>query len=155
VLASALWLLAAFLSMAGLAGWLVAGIVAALWVLAAAGAIVVLILFVVMLVSPAEEIARLRSLSFAKILAAAAAGYLAVVMAIAVLRPPFLEVPASGESFESPVTLGRLLSGRYAIPFEIAGLLLLVAVVAVVLLLQPLPPALQQKESGADWESFS
>lgn len=45
-----------------------------------------------------------------------------------------MEAPLSGEVYESPTTLAAIMLGRYAVPFELAGVLLLVAAVAAVVL---------------------
>lgn len=131
-LSCALWLVVCFLAMAGLFALLAAPLVAALQVLISAGAIMVLILFVIMLVDIKAEIMRPRLLRFGKILGGAGAAYLAIVITIAVGAPPFVEAPATGEYYRSVTTLGLLVLNRYAMAFEIAGLLLLIACVAAI-----------------------
>jgi NADH-quinone oxidoreductase subunit J len=131
-LTGALWLMACLLAVAGLYALAGAPLVAALAALIAAGAIVVLIVFAVMLCERSAEGSGPRQIRFPKAIGAAAAAYLAILMAIAVARPPFAEAPASGDFFEAPRTLGALLLDRYAIPFELTGLLLLAATVAAI-----------------------
>jgi NADH-quinone oxidoreductase subunit J len=118
--------------MAGVFALLAAPLVAALQVLISAGAIMVLILFVIMLVDIKTEITRPRLLRFGKILGGAGAAYLAIVITIAVAAPPFVEAPATGEYYRSVTTLGLLVLKRYAMAFEISGLLLLIACVAAI-----------------------
>ena len=48
--------------------------------------------------------------------------------------PPFTASPSSGEYFESPATLGRVVISRYALPFELVGIMLLAAAVAAVII---------------------
>jgi NADH-quinone oxidoreductase subunit J len=131
-LSCALWLIVCFLAMAGIFALLAAPLVAALQVLISAGAIMVLILFVIMLVDIKTEITRPRLLRFGKILGGAGAAYLAIVITIAVAAPPFVEAPVTGEYYRSVTTLGLLVLNRYAMAFEIAGLLLLIACVAAI-----------------------
>jgi NADH-quinone oxidoreductase subunit J len=131
-LPSALWLAVSLLAVAGLGGCLAAPAVAALFALIAAGAVVVLVLFVVMLTDPSPEARRPRQVRFDKLLGAVSAAYLAAVMLVAVVRPPFAEAPISGPAFEAPEGLGAILATRYALPFELTGVLLLAATVASV-----------------------
>lgn len=131
-LMSALWLMMCLLSLAGLFALLAAPLIAALQVLISAGAVMVLILFVVMLIDPSAENMRPRLIRFGKILGAAATVYLAIVMAIAVAAPPFVKAPATGDYYQSTITTGLFLIKRYAVPFELAGILLLAAAVAAI-----------------------
>ena len=131
-LMSALALATCFLSLAGLFALLAAPLIAALQILISAGAVVVLILFVVMLVDVKREISRPRLVRFGKIIAAAGAAYLAIVIMIAVAAPPFVEAPATGEYYRSAQTLGKFILTRYAVAFELTGVLLLTACVAVI-----------------------
>ena len=124
------WLLACLLAVAALYAMLAAPLVAAALVIAAAGIVMVIMLFVLMLVDREGERRRQRVVQFGKAVGAIAAAYLAIVMAVAVAKPPFFVPPASGEHFESPITLGSIISVRYAFPFELAGVMLLVAAVS-------------------------
>jgi NADH-quinone oxidoreductase subunit J len=131
-LSSALWLILSFLNIAGLFAMLTAPLIAALQVLIAAGAVMVLMLFVIMLVDIGSEISRPRLVRFGKILGAAGAAYLAIVITIAVAAPPFVEAPAVGDYYRSTATLGLGVLKRYAVAFEITGALLLAATVAAI-----------------------
>ena len=133
-LMSALMLALALLSVSGIFALLAAPLVAALQILISAGAVMVLFIFVIMLVDLGEESSRRRVVSFARILGAAAAGYLALILALAIWKPPFLEAPAGGPSYEAPLTLAQYLTGRYAMPFELSGVMLLAAAIAAVML---------------------
>lgn len=135
-LMSAVWLVIALLSAAGIFALLAAPLIAALQVLIAAGAVMVLFLFVIMLVDLSEERLRRRLISFGRVLGAIAAGYLALILALAILKPPYEGAPASGASYEAPETIAGMMMGRYAVPFELAGVMLLVAAVAAVVLVK-------------------
>jgi NADH-quinone oxidoreductase subunit J len=104
-----------------------------------AGAIMVLFLFVVMLLGAeriedsTDRIAWQRPLSLLLGLA------LLVMAVVAALRGGAGAMPPSGEataSFGDPATLGALLFTRYLLPFEITGVILLIAVIGVVVLNQ-------------------
>lgn len=131
---SAVWLIGCLLSVAGIFALLSAPLLAVLQVLIAAGAVMILIVFVVMLVDLGKDSFKVRAVSFGRIIGMVAAAYLAFVLVIAIWKPPFIDAPSSGETYEAPATLSAMLLGRYAVPFELAGVLLLVAVVAAVAL---------------------
>lgn len=131
-LAGALWLVGCLIGVSGLYAVLTAPLVAMLSLLIAAGAVMVLILFVVMLIDLGEGARRARRITFARIVGALAAAYLALVMSLSVARPPFASPPESGAFFQSPLTLGRILMDRYLMPFELTGFMLLSAAVALV-----------------------
>lgn len=131
---SVIWLVVCFLTVAGMFALLAAPLMAVLQILVMAGAIMVLFLFVVMAVDLGPEALPRREMSFGKILGAAACSYLAIVLILAVFRSPAVSPPASGPSYESAATLARLLTAYNLVPFELAGVLLLVAVIAGVVL---------------------
>jgi NADH-quinone oxidoreductase subunit J len=137
---SVIFLVLDFLSIAGLYIVLGAQFVAAIQVLVYAGGIVVLYLFVVMLVNvkrtPEGFIARERQSSIGLALAAAV---LLELVAIAVLsRVSPVSLPARpGETI--PVTgnteqVGWLLYTGYLVPFEVASMLLLIAMIGAIVL---------------------
>jgi NADH-quinone oxidoreductase subunit J len=137
---SVLFLVLDFLFVAALYVLLGAEFLAAIQVLVYAGGIVVLYLFVVMLVNlrrppeAYEDPHRRTNLGFA--LAAAVLMELGAVAAYAYARPaPALAVPAavipvSGNTEE----VGWLLYTSYLIPFEIASMLLLIAMIGAIVL---------------------
>lgn len=131
---SAFMLIACLLAVAGLFGMLGAPFVAALQVLIAAGAVMVLFIFVLMLVDLGSESKRKRVMSFARVVGAVASGYLTLILALSIWRPPFMEAPESGASYEATSTLAALMTGRYAVPFELTGAMLLVAAVGAIAL---------------------
>jgi len=135
---SAIWLVTTFLSMAGLYLLFEAEFVAAVQVLVYAGGIMVLFLFVIMLVN-------LNDVSERRIrLHAALSGGLAVALAALVLRlyaRGRLETATGASTLRAGGNLeavGQSMFRDALLPFEIASVLLLVAMVgAIVLARQP------------------
>jgi NADH-quinone oxidoreductase subunit J len=139
---SILFLIANFLCVAGLYVLLEAEFVAIIQVLVYAGGIVVLYLFVVMLVNlkrqPEEHVAPQRLGRVGLVLASAV---LAEVAAIVVYSGADLvgEGPAPAGAGSAGLVgnteqLGWLLYTDYVIPFEVASMLLLVAMVGAIVL---------------------
>ncbi len=129
---AAVSLVGAFFFLAGLYVLLVAHLLAFLQVLVYAGAIMVLFLFVIMLLTTADDQfapARMKLMQFAGI--AGAAGVVAVVVT-AVSRLGTLPMPIVGPQFGTVKAVGRLLFTQYLLPFEATSLLLLVAIVGAV-----------------------
>ena len=106
--------------------------VAMIQILVYAGAILVLFLFVVMLLDIApESLHRARSRTLVG--AGTAAGLLffwQMTRAIAAFRTPPAGAPAAGTT----AAIGQVLFTTYALPFELASILLLVGVVGAVVL---------------------
>ena len=141
---SMLWVLALFLHMAGMFLLLDAEFLAAVQVIVYAGAILIFYLFVVMLLDLPDEEARPRfgqHWPFAAFvgLSFAALGWLARsdrdlfevgIAATPVAAPVAAEVPPQG-SLED---LGMELFGPFALPFEMASLVLLAAIVGAIVL---------------------
>ncbi len=134
---SVLWLILSFFNAAGLMLLVGAEFIAMLLVIVYVGAVAVLFLFVVMMLD--IDFATLRSgfsknLPFGLIIA----GVLAAEIVVAVLgwqAGPALSgrhIPAATQP--NIVALGQLLYSRYLFPFEIAGLILLVAMVGAIVL---------------------
>jgi NADH-quinone oxidoreductase subunit J len=131
-LATALWLILCFISIAGVFGLLDAPIVALFQILLAAGAIMVLFVFVIMLVD--LKWSRGRAIRFGKVFGAFAAAYFAAVTILMVLRLPIAFIPTLDDKFELPKTLGGLLASKFAIPFELISILLVIAMVGAVVM---------------------
>ena len=129
---SAMFLVLAVLSMAGLFVLLNAFFLAAVQILVYAGAVIVLFLFVIMLLDLAEE-ERRRIKSASLTLGAASVGALAVVL-LGVLSRSGAATAARPDVQGLTENLGRLLFTRYLLPFELVSILLLVAMVGVILL---------------------
>jgi NADH-quinone oxidoreductase subunit J len=131
-MSSAMCLILTFFAVAGLFVLLSAHLLAALQILVYAGAIMVLILFVIMLLDLKDENIVKERWTPAKVLAiAAAAGLVLIFRGIPRTQATFPELPSGFGSIER---IAGLLYSRYALPLEIAGLLLLIAIVGVVII---------------------
>jgi len=134
----ALFLVGVLLSMSGMFVLLNAQFIAAIQILVYAGAIMVLFLFVVMLLSVKGETplltpgtARAFGILF---------GFLVLVELIWVVMAPGIAdwrpgpAPPLPAGFGSPAEVGRILYTTWLYPFEITSVLLLVAVIGAVVL---------------------
>ena len=132
VVHNAIALVAALFLIAILFVMLHAPMVAVLQVLVYAGAIMVLFLFVIMFLNP-TALERRRGLgwSFGTLVALLLAG---VLIAIMNTGEPYADPLVSTEIFGSPETLAKSLFTEFVLPFEIASILLLVAIVGAVVL---------------------
>ena len=134
---SVLWLIVAFFNAAGLMLLVGAEFIAMLLVIVYVGAVAVLFLFVVMMLD--IDFAQLRSRFTANL-------PFGIIIALVLLGETIIAVSAweagptlSGRAIPAPtqpniVALGQLLYSRYLFPFEIAGLILLVAMIGAIVL---------------------
>ncbi|MDQ3246755.1 MAG: NADH-quinone oxidoreductase subunit J [Pseudomonadota bacterium] len=134
---SVLWLILAFFNAAGLFLLLGAEFIAMLLVIVYVGAVAVLFLFVVMMLD--IDFARLRSgftrnLPFGLILALALLAELVIAISAWRAGPALSGARVPDSSQSNIVALGELLYSRYLFPFEIAGLILLVAMIGAIVL---------------------
>lgn len=131
-LSSALSLVVAFIALAALYAMLDAHLlfVVQLWVYA--GAVVVLVLFVIMLLNLREEEAH--PIGFGRLLVGALVVVVAAWKAFAVLGGARAEAPAVSKEFGSVAAVAEVLFTRYLVQFQIVGVLLLAVTVAVVVL---------------------
>ncbi len=134
---SVLWLILAFFNAAGLFLLLGAEFIAMLLVIVYVGAVAVLFLFVVMMLD--IDFASLRSgftrnLPFGLIVALVLLTEMVVAVSAWQAGPTLsgAHVPDTAQS--NIVALGQLLYSRYLMPFEIAGLILLVAMIGAIVL---------------------
>ena len=139
---SILWVLALFMHVAGIFLLLGAEFLAAVQVLVYAGAILIFYLFVQMLLDvPGEEAGRRfgKHWPFAAVLVLSLVG-LAWIASNGtfgdVVKAP---APESTEASSSLATFGDALYGPFALPFEMASLLLLAAIVGAVVLARTRP----------------
>jgi NADH-quinone oxidoreductase subunit J len=135
---SVLWMLVLFVHMAGLYLFLNAEFLAAVQIKVYAGAIMVLFLFVIMLLDLRKEEKEFRLQGQWPV--SAVTGVLFLVVLISILAK-ITVLPELGEySIEaiqaegSMMTIGKVLYTKYLLPFEIASVLLLVAIVGAVVL---------------------
>src|SRR5262245_5962432 len=139
---SVLLLILSFGALSGLYVLLQAPFVAVIQIIVYAGAIMVLFLFVVMLLNAPREdtehdeaihaFGRPGPLRFGALLALALALELVWALARDVESGRF-----AGGSVSSVAAIGRLLYSRYAFPFEVTSVLILVAMIGAVLLARP------------------
>ncbi|HEY3382318.1 MAG TPA: NADH-quinone oxidoreductase subunit J [Vicinamibacterales bacterium] len=135
---SIMFLIANFLFIAGLYAMLNAPFLAAIQVIVYAGGIVVLYLFVVMLVNlkrppEAHQDKRRRSgwgVAFSVVVLAE----LIVIAAYKLVSPASLVLPAAPMGSHNVEAVGWLLYTDYLVPFEVASMLLLVAMVGAIVL---------------------
>jgi len=134
---SVLWLILAFFNAAGLMLLMGAEFIAMLVVIVYVGAVAVLFLFVVMMLD--IDFAQLRSgftknLPFGIIIAFVLAGEIGAALWSRQDGPAMSgrTIPPAGQP--NIVALGQILYSRYLFPFEIAGLILLVAMIGAIVL---------------------
>jgi len=133
VLHGALALILVLMMLAGVYAGLGAYFIAAVQVIVYAGAIMVLFLFAVMVLESRREHAP-RLASYRLHHAAAVLAGAALLFGLVTGGGRVLAFAPQPEGAGSLPALSRLLFGEYLLPFELTGLLLLVAVVAVMTL---------------------
>jgi NAD(P)H-quinone oxidoreductase subunit 6 len=123
-----------FLSVAGLYLLLNASFVAAAQILVYVGAVNVLILFAIMLVNKREDLSAIPGLALRRLLSAlVCAGLFVLLVRVAFTTPWALPGPASiGE--EATARIGEHLFSDYLLPFELASVLLLMAMIGAIVL---------------------
>ena len=123
-----------FLSVAGLYLLLNASFVAAAQVLVYVGAVNVLILFAIMLVNKREELKTIQGLRLRRILSGGVCiGLLTLLVRVVVSTPWSLPGPqAIGE--RATERIGEHLFTDYLLPFELASVLLLMAMIGAIVL---------------------
>ena len=123
-----------FLSVAGLYLLLNASFVAAAQVLIYVGAVNVLILFAIMLVNKKETLAEIPGLALRRVLSGAVCvGLFLLLLRVAITTPWALPGPLPvGE--EATARIGEHLFSDYLLPFELASVLLLMAMIGAIVL---------------------
>ena len=123
-----------FLSVAGLYLLLNASFVAAAQVLVYVGAVNVLILFAIMLVNKKEDLAAIPGLALRRLLSGAVcAGLLALLLRVAFTTPWATPGPEPVGD-EATIRIGEHLFSDYLLPFELASVLLLMAMIGAIVL---------------------
>ncbi len=123
-----------FMAVAGLYLLLNASFVAAAQVLVYVGAVNVLILFAIMLVNKREALKPIEGLQVRRLISGfVCAGLLALLMRVALITPWEVPGPTSiGE--EATIRIGEHLFTDYLLPFELASVLLLMAMIGAIVL---------------------
>lgn len=133
--ASAIYLVASFFSLAGIYVMLGAHFVAALQILVYAGAIMVLFIFVIMLLNLGADELDFDRIDVRRLVAGLVGFVLFGFFTYFIFKIPagagFAKV---SESFGSVNEVAKLMLGDYIVPFEIMGVLLLVGLVGAVLM---------------------
>jgi NADH-quinone oxidoreductase subunit J len=131
------FLILAFMGMAGLFVTLSADFIAVAQVLIYAGSISILLVFAVMLTPLAR---RDNANSLYLVPGVIAGGSIAAVVVFVAIRASWHQLAGAAlaqRSFPDTVTeIGRLLVGRYVLAFEVASVLLLFALIGAILLVQ-------------------
>ena len=134
---SVLWLILAFFNAAGLMLLVGAEFIAMLVVIVYVGAVAVLFLFVVMMLD--IDFASLRSgftrnLPFGIIIAFVLLAEIVIALFAHQSGPAFASRQPAAATQPNIVALGQLLYSRYLFAFELAGLILLVAMIGAIVL---------------------
>jgi NADH-quinone oxidoreductase subunit J len=129
---AAMNLVAAFFFMAGIYILLVAHLIAFMQILVYAGAVMVLFLFVIMLLSIGNEHLTKEPHRAMQLVGALGAIMLVAVIAAAIGRTTETGMAQLAADFGTVKAVGRVLYTQFLLPFEITSLLLLVAIVGAV-----------------------
>jgi len=135
---AALFLVLAFFNAGGIWLLLQAEFLAIMLVMVYVGAVMVLFLFVVMMLD--INVDRLREGFWGYLPVGAVVGAVMLAEMVLVLSGPYFDLgnmpepPAAGMGYSNTRSLGRLLYTDYVYPFELASLVLLVAMIAAVAL---------------------
>lgn len=140
-----------FISISGLYILLNADFVAAAQVLVYVGAVNVLILFAIMLVNKREDFAEIPGRWLRKGATALVCVGLFALLGTMVLVTPWAIEPTSGVVIENTIVeIGKHFFSDFLLPFELASVLLLMAMVgAIILARRDFIPELPTQESGA------
>ena len=147
---SAFLLAGVFISIAGLYILLNADFVAAAQILVYVGAVNVLILFAIMLVNKQEDYPTLPGRTIRKIATAGVCFGLFAILGTMVLATPWsLDSTSPAVVDNTIIALGEHFFSDYLLPFELASVLLLMAMVgAIILARRDLIPELAARETG-------
>ncbi len=136
---SVLWLIVAFFNAAGLMVLTGAEFIAMLLVIVYVGAVAVLFLFVVMMLDIDFSTLRggvNRNLPFGLLIAVVLLAEIVIAISAREAGPVLATAPGASATNAVPniEALGTLLYSRYLLPFELAGLILLVAMIGAIVL---------------------
>jgi NADH-quinone oxidoreductase subunit J len=131
---SALSLVVAFIGLAGLFAVLSAHLLFVVQIWVYAGAIMVLVLFVIKLLTLREEEARVKAMGYGRLALGAVVVIFVAFKAFVVLASVRTTAPPVSPEFGSVASVSELLFSRYILQFEMIGVLLLAVTVAVVVM---------------------
>jgi NAD(P)H-quinone oxidoreductase subunit 6 len=123
-----------FLSMAGLYLLLNASFVAAAQVLVYVGAVNVLILFAIMLVNKKEDLSVIPGLVVRRLLSGAVCGGLFILLLRVALTTPWALPGPVPVGEDATIRIGEHFFSDYLLPFELASVLLLMAMIGAIVL---------------------
>lgn len=140
-----------FISISGLYILLNAGFVAAAQVLIYVGAVNVLILFGIMLVNKRQDFAPIRNAWVSRVATAAVCVGLFALLSAMVLATPWSISTVLPAGDEAIYTIGKHFFSDYLLPFELASVLLLMAMIGAIVLARRdyLPDELVEREQTA------
>lgn len=130
---SALALLGTFLGVVGLYAVLGADFVAVVQLLVYVGGILVITIFAIMLTHRIADV-KISNRSVARLPALAITGGIFVILARAIARTTWHLAAAAGEAKPTTYGIGNAFLGEYVLPFEIASLVLLAALIGAIVL---------------------
>lgn len=131
---SALSLILFFGAISGVMMILAAPFLALMQLMVYAGAILVLFLFVIMLLSQREQDLGGERPWPLQLVAGLGSAVLFALITTAILRTPFQAAPVVGAAFGSPEEVGRSMFAEFVLPFEIVSVLILAATMGAVVL---------------------
>ena len=145
---SAVSLLGTMFALAGVYALLDAHLMAAFQLIIYAGAIIVLIVYIIMLLDVESDDTRLFS-HWTKLLTVPLVGALVLMVGIALAALESPEAPAVAAEYGTVDWVGSILLGPYILPFEVCSVLLLGGIVAAIYLTQPhnMDPAGEEEAS--------
>jgi NADH-quinone oxidoreductase subunit J len=129
---AAMSLVSAFFWLAGIYVLLTAHLLAFVQIIVYAGAIMVLFLFVVMLLSLTDAELGLEKITALKVVGIVGTAGLLSLLVTAIAQSGSRGMKAVGEDFGTVRAVGKILFTQYLLPFEATSVLLLVAIVGAV-----------------------
>jgi NADH-quinone oxidoreductase subunit J len=135
-LSSALSLVVAFLALAGLYAVLNAHLLFAIQLWVYAGAVMVLVLFVIMLLNLREEEARPKPLGAGRFAVGTLVVLAVAYKALTILAGVRAEPAPLDENFGGVAPVASVLFTRYVLQFEIVSILLMAVIVGVIVLVK-------------------
>ena len=129
---AAMSLVSAFFWLAGIYVLLTAHLLAFVQIIVYAGAIMVLFLFVVMLLSLTDAELGLEKITALKVVGILGSAGLLSLLVTAIVQSGPSTMKAVGEDFGTVRAVGKILFTQYLLPFEATSVLLLVAIVGAV-----------------------